>query len=133
LKIRAEQMAVLQAQVEADFESKIISLLITSHQAAIGACTPDELHQRVCTALAKGRAHGFTWQSALAGFVVMMFELGPNFDQHPSFARALAIRLADENERIQTIYANVTDEDWQDARSFADPKAWHDQSDDLSS
>ena len=33
--------------------------------------------------VARARSHGLTYQSSITFFVVMMFEIAPNFDDHP--------------------------------------------------
>ena len=124
MKIRHAQMTVLADHGEALFEDRLVQVLLEHHPGAVDGLPDQQLRRYVRIALAKGRSHGFTWQSALAGFCVLMFEVAPNFDLHPAFKRALAIRLPDENQRIKAIYANTTGEDWEDARAFADPGAW---------
>ena len=125
MKIRHAQIAVLAEHAEKVFEDRLVLVLVERHPGVVRGLSDERLRARIRFALARGRAHGFTWQSALAGFCVMMFEVGPNFDAHPSFKRALAIRLPDENQRVRSIYQNTTDEDWQDARAFSDPEGWH--------
>lgn len=122
--IRAAQLDVFQQRAEAAFEARVIEILQARYAETVAGLPPDLLHERVRLAIARARAHGFTWQSSIMGFVVMMFELGPRFDSHPAFARALAIQVGDENRRIATVYANVTEEDWADALDFADPDGW---------
>lgn len=122
--IRSAQLQLFQQRAEDAFEVRVAEVLQARYAETVAELPPVLLRERVRLAIARARAHGFTWQSSIMGFVVMMFELGPCFDTHPSFARALAIRLRDENARIEAIYANVTDEDWQDAVSFADPDGW---------
>jgi hypothetical protein len=56
--------------------------------------------------------------------VTLLFEVGPDFDRHPAFARALAMQIPDENERIKAISANTSDEDWAAARAVSDRSAW---------
>jgi hypothetical protein len=126
LKISREQIALLAPAVEQGFEQRVIDYLYEHHTGAVDGLSPQRLRERVRAALSKARRHGFDWQSALVGFTVLVFELGPHFDRHPAFRRALAIRLPDQNRRIAAIYANVTDEDWVEARALAAPDDWHD-------
>lgn len=124
--IRTEQMAALHAHAESVFEDRVMEMLRHSHSDAIEGLDARFLRARVKLALERGRAHGFTWQSALAGFCAMMLELGPGFDRHPAFARSLDIRLSDENDRICVIYDNLTDEDWESAQALGALPGWID-------
>lgn len=119
-------MALFEAQAERAFEQDIMALLRTQYPEALGGLPGALLRQRVQRALYQGRTHGFTWQSALTGFTMMMFELGPNFDQHPAFHSALRIPHPDEDERLRLICLAVDDQAWREAQAFADPSAWHD-------
>ena len=124
MQITGKQMEALGRDAERDLEARIADHLRERHPGAVAALTAQALQLRIRASLARGRSHGLTWQSALAGFTVLMFELGPEFDRQPAFARALAIRLPDENARIKAVYANTGDEDWAAARALADPRAW---------
>jgi len=114
----------LDADAHRDFERRVTDLLYTRHADLVEGLSPMALKARVQIALARGRSHGFSWQSALAGFTVLMFALGPAFDQHPAFRKALSIKLPDEDMRIKAIYGNVSDEDWAEAHAQSAPDAW---------
>lgn len=122
--IARAQMRVLQRQAEEAFELRVADLLRERYGATVSSWSSDDVRRRVRYAIGRARHHGFSWQSSICGFVAIMAELGPRFDGHPSFARALSIRLPNENERIEALYSNVTDEDWSDARGPKSVSPW---------
>ncbi len=124
VQISNNQMQALGANAEQDFERRIAQHLRDRHPGAIAPLTDIALRERITASLARGRARGLTWQSSLVGFVVLMFEIGPEFDEQPAFARALAMRMPDENARIRAIYGGTNDEDWEAARAAVDSRAW---------
>lgn len=124
LTIRKEQMNVFEDERERDFVDRVMQFLKERHTAVVEDLSDDVLRQRVQVALERGRNHGLTWESSLVGFVALMFEVAPNFDQHPAFKRALSMPIEDENERIRAIYKSVSDAQWHEAQEYYDPSAW---------
>lgn len=123
-RMRPGQMAAFQAQARRGFEADVLDWL-RAHQADSLEGLPAELLPgRVRMAISRARVHGYTWQSSIATFVALMFELGPNFDRHPAFEQALRAPIEDENARILAVFDQVTDEDWEDAQEFSDPSLW---------
>ncbi|HMF58082.1 MAG TPA: hypothetical protein VK619_17190 [Pyrinomonadaceae bacterium] len=122
--IRKEQMAVFETAAEEEFVKRMAQYLKEQHAGAVAHLSDERLRRRVRGALARGRSHGLTWESALAGFVVLMFEVAPNFDLHPAFHEVLQTSYPNENERIRAIYENVRDEEWEEAQEFYDQSAW---------
>ena len=55
----------------------------------------ETLETMIRTGLARARTHGFTSEADLAGFVAVMLETAPNFDDHPLLRRGL------RDERVQ--------------------------------
>src|SRR5262249_3536980 len=122
--MRGDQIKVFESNAENEFVNRLIHYLQQKHPARIEDLDDENRHRRVCAAIAKARANGFTWESSIAGFVALMFELTPEFDRHPAFHAALEKRHADENERIRAIYRTVTDKDWEEARALSGPDSW---------
>jgi hypothetical protein len=117
ITISTSQLAQFDKLAETSFVQRLETFLVEHHAEATARIAPHELRQCVVYSIERARSHGFSWEATLTAFAVMMFEIGPAFDLHPAFARALAIRLPDEVERIKAVYSNTTDEDWDDARA----------------
>jgi hypothetical protein len=125
MRIRDSQMKAFQTEAERNFIERVIQFLREKHPGTIEGLAEDVIRRRVAGAVSKAKGYGFTWESALVGFVAILFAVGPNFDQHPAFQPALAKSgNTDENERIRGIYRSVTNQDWEEAREFSDDSAW---------
>ena len=124
IKISASQLEHFDKLAEQGFVQRLESFIVQHHAEAIGSMSAHQLRHCVVSSIARARSHGFTWEVALTDCTVMMFEIGPGFDRHPAFARALDIRLPNEVERIKAIYDNTTDDDWDDARARSGATAW---------
>jgi hypothetical protein len=87
----------------------------------------DLVMRLVSNGIERARSHGLTQESAIQDFVLLMFEVAPNFDQHPAFAKALrdtADQGIDEDARIHSILERVTVEEWNQAAEGYDENAW---------
>ena len=73
----------------------------------------------------QARSYGMTWESSLAAFVVLMFEVAPNFEEHPLIRRVLQLPSVPPDSRIEELWKRTLDVHWQAARQNYDPDAWH--------
>jgi hypothetical protein len=119
LIIRKEQMDVFQNEAERNFENEVQKQLRTTHAALVKDMDDDILRKRVAYGIFRAREYGLTWKSNLAIFVILMFDLNPEFDRHPSFSRRLNDTDVDPNERMRTLVKEMTEEDWATARQIA--------------
>jgi multimeric flavodoxin WrbA len=119
-------MQAFQPLAEKTMVERLLIFLRTSHAPAVAHLLDDTLRRRIRGAVAKGRSYGFTWETALMGFLIFMFEVGPNFDAYPTFKSALeeTREIADENSRIREIFSRVTDQDWEAAQSEPSELLW---------
>jgi hypothetical protein len=101
LYITQSQMVSFQARAEESFVERVVAHLSDRHAVLVAGIGSGELEGRVKAAIARGRRHGFTWESSLAWFVVSTFLVGPRFDEDPAFEATSQIE--DEGERIQAI------------------------------
>jgi len=83
-----------------------------------------DLRARVDHCLARGRAHGLTWEYSLTVFVAHMLTLCPTFDQHPEVARVLLRSPLPPDERIDELLREVPDLAWQQIADTCDGAAY---------
>jgi hypothetical protein len=74
--------------------------------------------------VARARAYGLTWESSITSFVILMFKVAPNFDQHPAINRALNDTQVAPDARIQRLLEVTTSSDWWEAKDRYDRAAW---------
>jgi Domain of unknown function (DUF4123) len=123
-KLRLEQLAIFQPEVEQHFVNRLVQHLKQKHAIAIGGLTDQALEQRIHAGLQRARRYGFREEATFAAFVGLMFEFAPNFDEHPRIQPILTDEDIAPDDRIDVLVEEATDEDWNEARNLSDPKAW---------
>jgi len=136
LTVRKEQMEVMQAVADANFERRVATHLRELYSSAIvklpddgGEFTvsdlgQDSLDRLVRAGITKARHYEMLRQSSIAAFVTLMFDVAPNFDDH----RLCGVLLGDEekipDERIDDVLTVLTDKNWDSIRNDYDAQAW---------
>jgi hypothetical protein len=134
LKIRSEQIEAFQPVADAQFVRRIVDHLRKRQSNAAVRLPqgptlifrlPDALlHKMVQVGVARARSYGLTWESSITGFVVLMFKVAPNFDQHPAINRALTDAQVAPDARLQKLLEVTTSSDWWEAKEHYDPTVW---------
>jgi hypothetical protein len=134
LKIRSEQIEAFQPVADAQFVQRIVDYLRKRQSSTVVRLPqgptlifrlPDALLRKmVQDGVSRARSYGLTWESSITGFVVLMFRVAPNFDQHPAINRALTDEQMAPDARIQKLLEVTTSADWWEAKERYDPTVW---------
>jgi hypothetical protein len=134
LKIRAEQMKAFQDAADTAFIKKLSAHLREKHgdtgvQLPSGTFLVFELptetvEAMIRTGFERAREYGFASEADLAGFVALMIETAPNFDNHPLLQRGLQDERVKLEERLGVLLENATAANWQVVKEEYDPSAW---------
>lgn len=135
LSIRAEQMVVIEAVAQENFVQRTVVHLLEEYPKAVVRLPDDEkftveelpeetLEELVRVGIERARSHNLTFESAIAAFTAVMFEVSPNFDGH----RLCQVLLNDEdvepNNRLDELLNVLTEKNWESIKEDYDPKAW---------
>ena len=135
LSIRSEQMLVVETVAQENFVRRIVTHLLKEYPKAIVTLPTDEkftvdelpeerLDDLVRTGIARARGYGLTFESSIAAFTAVMFEVSPNFDQH----RLSQVLLNDEHiapdARLDELLNVLTEKNWESIRQDYDAQAW---------
>jgi len=123
LKVRKGQFDAFLSDEEG-FISFIIGHLCEESPELIERIPPDDLREMVRNGLARARSHGLRSPGDLAAFVSIMFEIAPNFDEHPAIRQALDDARVPVDKRIDTLFERVPEKAWEEAEKNYDAKAW---------
>jgi hypothetical protein len=134
LKIRNEQIAAFQPVADAEFVRRIAEFVRNNHARSV-IRTPQgptlisrlpeaQFEKMVEHAVTRAKSYGLTWESSITGFVILMFKVAPNFDQHPAINRALTDKQVSADERIKKLLEVTTSSDWWEAKDSYDASAW---------
>jgi hypothetical protein len=97
---------------------------LSSDILTVNRIAENDLKAMVGRAISKARSYGLSNESSLAGFVALMFEAAPNFDQHPALQQILLDKTIDGNARVEQLLAHFTGEIWQVVKTNYDRHAW---------
>jgi hypothetical protein len=135
LVIRREQIQAFQPRAEEVFVTRTMEYLRENHAEVIaqlpaGAMAishlPEEtLREMVRNGIVRARRHGMSWKSTLKAFVVLMFIVAPNFDEHPLIKHILEDEKIEANLRLDQLWERTTEENWIAAKQYYDAGAWH--------
>jgi hypothetical protein len=134
MKIRPEQIEAFARQADEDFIGRIEEHLMEEdaetivrlhqHTCALEELSRETLRRMIRNGIDRARSYGFTWEATLFAFVWLMFEVAPNFDDHPLIRRILEGAVQPEDRRIDLLWEQISEESWEAAESNYDPTAW---------
>lgn len=136
LKIRPEQLRPFEAQAENAFVVRVMNFLRENHAddvvrlpksespTAVAALSDKVLREMVMGGIDRARNYGMTWKSTLISFVVLMFIVAPNFDEHERIEVVLKDGGIPANERVDRLLDELTDEEWDTVAGVYKAEAW---------
>jgi hypothetical protein len=134
LVIRPEQFAAFDSVAEEDLQDRTIEHLRENHadetvRLPTGEFKVQDLSDETMLELVKhgfkrAREYGFTWESSLVSFVVLMITVAPNFDEQPAIKEVLQDESVEEDLRIDKLFEQTTEEDWETAEAQYEQEAW---------
>jgi hypothetical protein len=134
LTIRREQFSVFDQVTEAAFIRRVVEHLAEEHsdtlvktsvaESTLRELPGADLHEMVRRGVERARAYGLTWESSLTSFVVLMFVVAPNFDEHPLIKRVLQDNNVEPDLRIDRLWELTSEENWEAAAAGYDAGAW---------
>ncbi len=125
MKIRKEQIDHVITHDEEKFISDIIEHLHEESYDLIENIPKDSLRDMVANGLRRARSHGFRAAGDLMAFVSVMFEIAPNFDEHPEIRKVLRDESIPLDERFDALFERVSDKGWEEADGNYDEYAWY--------
>jgi hypothetical protein len=139
LTIRPEQLEAFDPVAEANFERRVAEYMRENHAdvavklpsgegeskaVEVKALDDETLLRLARTGIARARSYGMTWESSITAFVVLTFVAAPNFDDHPLIRRVLEDAGVEPDQRIEQLWDQTTEENWEIAASNYDASRW---------
>ncbi len=123
-KIRPGHIEAFEPLIEQNFFARVSDHLRKYHAPAVENLSDDSLLRCVAIGVTRGRKYGLTSESALAGFVGLMFEFAPNFDEHFPFQQVLRDSRIPQDKRLDVLVDNSSEGDWDEVERRSDLNAW---------
>lgn len=124
IDLRDSQLRQCGEAIERDLIKVISWHLRNHHSRCVQYLSKETLEERVSYAIAKGRQYSLYTVADLAGFAALMFELAPNFDEHPSFRSVLADPTIPGDVKMRRLSQVISDQEWQEAVLMYDRNYW---------
>lgn len=124
LELSAEQLIACGDAIENDLYQIIQWHLRGHHSRAVQYIPAPTLEARIGVAVEKARRYGLMTVPDIAGYAALMFELSPNFDEHPSFKKVLEDWRIPPEVKLKKLSQNITQEDWRQALELYDREFW---------
>jgi len=135
LSIRPEQKLVIETVAQENFVRRIGAhlraeypqatvTLPTDEEFTVAALPEERLYDLIRTGIARARRYELTFESSIAAFTAVMFEIAPNFDRHRLCQVLLSDEQTEPHARFDELLAVLTDKNWEAIRADYDPQAW---------
>jgi hypothetical protein len=108
-------MEAFREAVERAFMARVIGHLHDYHAKAVVDLHGAALEEEVAQGIARARSFGLTWESTIATFVALRFEVARDFDEHPHIHQILMDESVPPDSRIDLLLQQVSDVDWEEA------------------
>jgi hypothetical protein len=109
----------MSAQNDQELAELIFDHLCDEQPDAVAELRDAEILRRVRLGIERARTHDLTSDGAITAFVTLMFLIAPNFDQHLRIRKALDHPAADPDKRMQQIFQQTAEDDWDEAAQNA--------------
>jgi hypothetical protein len=124
LDLERVQLEKCGEAIERDLIKVIYWHLRNYHAKVVQYIPRYQLEGRISVTIERGRSYGLQSVSDLAGFSALMFELAPNFDQHPSFQRVLRDSSILPELKLRRLSQTISEKDWREAMNLYDRHQW---------
>jgi hypothetical protein len=124
LQLREAQLRLCGEAIDRDLIKVIYWHLRNHHARPVQFLQKPMLEERIRCAISKGRRYSLGSVADLAGFTALMFELAPNFDEHPSFRNVLLDPQIPPERKMRRLSQVITDREWNEALSLYDRSFW---------
>lgn len=124
LTLRESQLEACADAIDRDLVKIIYWHLRNYHARSVQHLPKILLERRIYFAIMRARQYQLSSVSDLAGFAALMFELSPNFDEHPSFRRVLNDPILPPGAKMKRLSQVITDREWDEAQHMYDRSFW---------
>lgn len=124
LTLSESQLLECAEAIERDLVKVVYWHLRGSHAKSVQFLNTETLHSRIAMGLDRARKYNLISVSDMVGFISLMFEVAPNFDDHPAVREALEDSAAPPLAKMQYLSSRVPESVWQEVLLNFDRKFW---------
>lgn len=122
--IKDEQLQAMREDNYPRLIETIAQYLRDNHESAVIGFNDEELRAMIRVGIKRAEKYEMNSDAGFGAFVAIMFEVAPNFDEHPNINKALTDENISPNSRILDIVHRTTKKDWDEAEKAYNPDVW---------
>ena len=126
LRIGQEQMDVFEGEGQQALVNRMTEHLREHHAGEVEAYSDEDLAPMIRTGILKARRYGLERECDLTGFVALMFEIAPNFDEHSRMQGILASPSIAPERKLSILVDRTPEHIWSEAEARRDNSVWTD-------
>jgi len=120
---REQKVAMLAADKNLLFQA-IKQRVVRDYQAIVKGIPDDMLAGMINHGIEKAKSFGLTHPFDIAGFVYIMFEVGPEFYRHPKILPILSSITIPPERKMDTMIEQTQPMVWQQCMEVLDRQTW---------
>ena len=120
---REQKVAMLAADKNLLFQA-IKRRVVRDYQEIVGGLPEDMLAGMINHGIDKAKSFGLTHPFDIAGFVYIMFEVGPEFYRHPQIQPILTSTTLPPEQKMNTMIDRTPPVVWQQCVDVLDRQTW---------
>lgn len=135
LSIRAEQMSFIESETQERFVRQIVAHLLAEYSSAtvtlpseerftVNTLPKETLLELVRVGIARARTFKMTFESSIAAFTVLMFEISPNFYANRICQVVFSDDQVQPNDQIELLVNTLSEKNIISIQENYDPAAW---------
>jgi hypothetical protein len=125
LVIRQEQIDALIKGTDEEFVEFLVGHVKQEFPEKAAERDEETLREMVRGGIKRAERHGFTTAEDITAFISIMFEIAPNFDEHPQIKTVLDDEQFAPEARLERLWSPlVTEEAWEEAEKNYNENAW---------
>jgi hypothetical protein len=124
MKIRSEQFEQMAGADDRLLLNAIKQIVLTDYQAIVEGLPEDLLDEMIIGGMEKARSFGLSRASHVAGFVLVMFEVGPEFYRHPEIEKILTDPDIPPDQRLSAMTDRTPPAAWDEVAASLAEQTW---------
>lgn len=124
LVIRNQQIQEFIARDETALVEVICRAVREANGERVSVYADTELAAMVRIGIERARSHGFSDAEAIAGFVAIMLEVAPRFDDQPDIRKVLENTDLPPETRLDQLFTCVPNDAWVEAGRLYEDSFW---------
>lgn len=125
IKLTAEHLQRLVAGSDSMLEMAIANLVREEHGYVVDGLPDDMFQDLVRRGMTTARGYGLQTPQQLATFVLLQFEVGPEFHRHAAIQAVLQDARPTPQEKLDTILNSLPDSVWAECEAALDRQTWY--------